>query len=318
MTWLTWRQHRAAAVAALLLCAALGGLLLVTGLSMHTAFGRDGVASCLSTAGRPGCQDVIDGFVAQHIGLNDQLPWLIVVPALVGMFFGAPLLGREFEHGTWKLAWTQSITRTRWIAVQLTGVGALIIALSAGLTVMFAWWRAPLDAIQGRFDPASFSLAGPSFAAAALFAFALGVLAGALLRRTVPAMAATSAGYLAARLTVEACRPHYLAPLTRVIDPVRHDRHGAFTTRDWILHTGWIDRSGHHVTGASQHRIISDAIANGTDLAAYMHQHGIANYVQYQPANRYWPFQLIEAGIFLALAVMLLAAAVWVVRKRTS
>lgn len=61
--------------------------------------------------GRRGCQDVIDGFLGRHIGLNDQLPWLAVVPALVGMLFGAPLLGREFEHGTWRLVWTQRVAR---------------------------------------------------------------------------------------------------------------------------------------------------------------------------------------------------------------
>ncbi len=40
--------------------------------------------------------------------------------------------------------------------------------------------------------------------------------------------------------------------------------------------------------------------------------------VTYQPADRFWPFQLIESGIFLALTLLLLPATWLLVRRRTA
>jgi len=37
---------------------------------------------------------------------------VLAVPLLIGMFWGAPLISREFEAGTFRLAWTQGVTRS--------------------------------------------------------------------------------------------------------------------------------------------------------------------------------------------------------------
>lgn len=312
MWWLSWRQHRAGALTGALLLAVMTTLLITTGLTMHDAYRSDGIAACLPGASAAaGCQSLIDSFTARFTGLNDLLPWLVIVPALIGMFYGAPMIGREFDLGTWKLVWAQDISRRRWFLIRLAIPTAAVLALAATFTALFAWWRQPLDAIQGRFDPTAFDLAGPSFAASALFALSLGVLAGALVRATMPAMALTALGYIAVRVPIEIfARPRYLTPLTRTIDPVAHDKTtGPAITHDWILHTGWIDNHGHHLTDAAKHRLIAQAASAGTDLARYLQAHGIANYVTYQPASRYWTFQAIESGILLGLAAILLAIA---------
>jgi hypothetical protein len=148
--------------------------------------------------------------------LRGALPFIVaIVPALLGLFFGAPLIARELETGTFRLVWTQSVTRKRWLAVKLGLVGIVAMAIGALLTWMANWWATPLDAVnQDRFGVANFSFHGVAPIGYAAFAFALGVTAGVVLRRTVPAMAVTGAGFAAARVAVTYwVRPHLASPV---------------------------------------------------------------------------------------------------------
>ncbi len=140
---------------------------------------------------------------------------LLIVPALVGVFFGAPLVARELEAGTYCLAWTQSVTRVRWLVVKLAVVGLASSLLAGGLSLMVAWWANPINIVnQSRFSPANFGMFGIVPFGYALFAFALGVTINVLFRRMLPAMATTLVGYVAARLAVTVwIRPHFVAPL---------------------------------------------------------------------------------------------------------
>jgi hypothetical protein len=148
--------------------------------------------------------------------LHGALPFIVaIVPALVGLFFGAPLIARELETGTFRLVWTQSVTRKRWLAAKLGLVGIVAMAIGGLLTWMADWWASPLDAMnQDRFGVASFSFHGIAPIGYAAFAFALGVTAGVVLRRTVPAMAVTVAGFAAARVAVTYwVRPNLASPV---------------------------------------------------------------------------------------------------------
>ena len=146
---------------------------------------------------------------------------MIAAPALIGIFWGAPLIGRELETGTDQLAWTQSVTRTRWLAVKLAGVGVASIATAAVLSYLLTWWAGPLDHINGnRFAAMTFSSRDIVPLAYAAFAFALGTTAGLLLRRTIPAMAVTLAVFIGIQILVPtAIRPNLL-PSTTVTFPV--------------------------------------------------------------------------------------------------
>jgi len=156
---------------------------------------------------------------------------VLVVPALTGLFWGAPLIAPELHDGTWRLAWTQSITRTRWLAVKLGLIGAASIAVAGLLSLMVTWWAGPLDRLasldsvyanSGRFNPLLFGERGLAPTGYAAFGFALGVTAGVLLRRTVPAMAVDLGGLAGARLAMTYwIRPHLQAPvhLTLPISP---------------------------------------------------------------------------------------------------
>lgn len=323
MLWLTWRQHRAEVLGGLVLLAALAAVLLVTGLPMHTAYTGQGVAACVAGAAAEDCDVLLEQFTRRYVGLGDLVTLLAVLPALAGVFIGAPLLGRELEHGTWRLAWAQGVTRTRWLAVKLALLTAAVIVLAVGFTAVFTWWRGPLDGIQGRFDGAAYNFEGVAPTAWAVFAFALGTLAGTLARRTIPAMALTFFGYWVVWLPlVLVGRPRFLAPLVRTFDPAvdaakaTAGRSALGAGRDWIMDSGLVDRAGHRLTLAQESAVLRAARgADGT--LAYLHQHGIRSLEVYQPGDRFWTFQLIEAGLLVALAVVLVGVAVWLVHRRT-
>ena len=132
------------------------------------------------------------------------------MPALIGVFWGAPLVARELETGTYRLAWNQSVTRTRWLAVKLGLIGLAAMAAAGLLSLMVTWWSSPIDqalAARGpqraqrrnRFAPLLFGARGIVPIGYAAFAFALGVTVGVLIRRTLPAMATTLAVFVAVR-----------------------------------------------------------------------------------------------------------------------
>jgi hypothetical protein len=144
---------------------------------------------------------------------------LLVIPVLIGMFWGAPLLAREYENGTYRLAWTQGVTRTRWLAVKL-GLGALVSIVVCGLlSLMVTWWWSPLNAVSANpFDPLNFGTRDLTPVGYAAFAFVLGTCAGLLMRRTVPAMFTALAGFAAVRYVMNSwVRPHLMTPLRTVI-----------------------------------------------------------------------------------------------------
>jgi hypothetical protein len=137
---------------------------------------------------------------------------VVVVPGIVGLFWGAPLVAREFETGTWRLAWTQSLTRTRWLAVRLVVLGVASVLFSGLLSFMVTWWSGPVDqANMARY--ASFGQRDLVPLGYAAFAFVLAVAAGALIRRVLPAMALALVAFVSARLAVSHwVRPHLITP----------------------------------------------------------------------------------------------------------
>ncbi|MFI7705564.1 ABC transporter permease [Nonomuraea sp. NPDC049480] len=216
MIWLTWRQFRGSAATVAGILVVLIGALALTGPSLATAY-QAGIAGCTPDNT---CNDFFDRFFEEY-----QLPFLaltlvvLILPALVGLFWGAPLITRELEAGTHLLVWNQSITRRRWLAVKLglTGLAAMAAAGVCGLAV--TWWSDPLDksavSEMAQMSPLVFSARGIAPMAYAAFAFVLGVTVGMLVRRTLPAMALTLAVFATVQFAMPLLvRPHLMPPVS--------------------------------------------------------------------------------------------------------
>jgi ABC-2 family transporter protein len=347
MIWMTWRQFRVQGIVAAAALAVLAVLLAVTGIQLAHMYDSSGLPACL---GHGGCGSLVRSFTSE---LNASalykplffagLAVLYGTPALIGLFWGAPLIAREFEAGTYRLAWNQGVTRTRWLAVKLGLIGAAAMATTGLFSLMISWWASPIDQVVSadsgdgggaagftRLQPLVFDARGIAPVAYAAFAFALGVAFGVLLRRTLPAMAAALASFAAVQIAwPNLVRPHLITPVRQVrpldlnhinelliSDGSNHmtvvsaaDKAGA-----WLLSNSTIGANGRLFTGPAPAACgPSHPFRACTAALARLH---LRQVLTYQPASRFWAFQWYEAAVFLAAAIALAGFCFWWVRRR--
>ncbi|WP_329250266.1 ABC transporter permease [Actinoallomurus sp. NBC_01490] len=352
MIWLTWRQFRAAAGMMAAALIVLAGILTVTGQGLAGDYST-GIAACVTQS--DGCSNFFQQFYHDNL-----MPFLavtavvLVLPALSGLFWGAPLVARELESGTHRLVWNQSITRTRWLAVKLglTGLAAMTAAGLGSLAV--TWWSVPVDkAAAGnapsipRLGPLLFPSRGIVPIGYAAFAVALGVAVGMLVRRSLPAMAITLLVFVVVQVVMPlGVRPHYLSPKRAAIElstttledfgiqqgggPLHLTMKSQVPTDTgaWILSSRLVDASGRTVRGESipvstssgpcaPHRQMQAGQAVSGCLAE-INRLGYRQELVYQPSSRFWTFQWIETAIYSAFALGLAGFGFWHLRRRLS
>lgn len=295
MTWVTWRQHRAQAITCLGVLCALTVYAIVLGTSMRTAFSHDGLAACLARSQGSGCPFAVADFTGEFGSAVNIAFWavLLIAPGLLGVVVGAPLIAQELEFGTWRLAWSQTVPRARWLAAKLVLVTGGLVVFGAAATALITWYRAPMDQLTGRFQHNIYDFEGLVLTSYILSAFGFAVLAGLLLRRSIPAMIAAFVPWLALRLTVEfLLRPHFLAPLT---------------LRENCLNGCQVNTGIVAIPPATGH--IGDWVLSAS-------QAGRQLVITYQAADRFWTFQFIEAGLFVLLTAAALGATIWLLHRR--
>ncbi len=318
MLWVTWRQHRAELLAALAAMAGFAAIIVGTGAQMHSAFDTQGVASCLPVSAPPSCSGVSESFQQQFAGYISFYQWLNLVPLALGIFVGAPLVAREIERNTHLLAWTQGITRTRWMTTKVLVLVAATLLLGAAFTLLMNWWLQPIVAIQGSaLRPSEFDLSGIVSVGYFAAALAIGIAAGTLIRRTLPAMAAAIAAFLLARFgTIGLLRPGFMAPL---VSSATIGSAPPFGPGAWVLHDDLADASGHVFNGRfAIDQLCATVEGSKSAINACFRGHGVVETVTYQPADRFWIFQGIEVAGFVLVAAALLVLSVWWVRRRIS
>jgi ABC-type transport system involved in multi-copper enzyme maturation permease subunit len=312
MAWVTWQQHRAQLFVGLVLLAALGLAALGTHIPISAAYRRDALSDCLPPSARAGCDLIVARFQQEFGAWATAVRGLGVLPALAGLFVGAPLFAREFEQGTYRVAWTQGVTRRGWLLSKsaLLALATIVVGGLASLLVM--WWREPFDALQGRMAPNAFDVEGLVVPAYAVFALTVGVLAGLLLRRTVPAMTATLVVFVATRLIVLVfLRPNLMPPHHQTALPSETVRRAG----DWVLSDTLVDAGGKQVSATREGLAILHAHQASIDPQTYLVSLGWKRLISYQPANRFWTFQMLEGGLFLTLSAAIMALALWLIRR---
>jgi hypothetical protein len=309
MIWVTWRRQRTETLVAAGLLVLLAALLVPTGIEMASAFDHDGLSACLGFQRSQTCAEAIGSFNSRFDSLNSLIAWLTLVPGLIGVLLAAPLV-LELEHRTYRLAWTQSISRARWLAGKL-GL-ALAVALGASLVFMLlvTWWRAPIVRLEGRMDQSVFDSEGTVVFGYTLFALGLAAAVGVVWRRAVASLVVGFVGYFVARVFVDAwLRQRLLSPLTTTY----HVLAGSPSRLDhaWILKEFPSDGSGRPI------RIPIDlcgpppAPGDKPQVGDCLARHGIFMHAVYQPASRFWALQGIETALFGGAALVLLAFAAW-------
>jgi hypothetical protein len=327
MAWVTWRQHRAALAGVAVFLGALAVGLWLAGLTTHHVYAA-AVPAC-HPASSVACGDMITSIIGANGFLANGLI-LQAVPPLIGAFVGAPVLARELETGTFRYTWTQGFGRWRWTLAKLVPLAVAVTAATGALSVLLSWYYQPYFApgyqtmgIPGAspFAPGLFDLRGVAFAAWTLAAFAIGALAGMLIRRVVPAIAATLAAYAALAFAAGGfLRPHYLTPLVTSNPNVPGSA--------WIF-SQWSTKGGKFAFGGYPPDSLLNRFCSSVPSGPYgkgspqafvqcLSQHGYTQWTSYQPASRFWPFQWIEGGWLLALSALLITATVWLVRRRAA
>jgi hypothetical protein len=316
MTWLVWRQHRLQFLVGAALLAAFAVLIVITGVQVANQY-HAAQAAC---AAGQNCRH-LDGLFLGNRAVGFLVIATLGAPALVGLFFGAPLVAAEAEAGTTQFAWMQSVTRKRWLAVKI-GWMLLAAAVWGGvISALVTWWEGPNNAEQlDAFDPGRFDIMGVVPLAYSVFALALGIAAGALLRRVLPAIAVTLAGFIAVRAVVALwLRAHYMSAVT-----VFYQVTGSGYTPSgsyWSLASGILGPNGQAIDQNTNGNVVAGIPVNYLPASCNAPGRGaftpppsctqalahFRGFLTYQPADRYWTFQGIETGIFLALAAALIA-----------
>ena len=320
MIWVAWRQQRVETLIAAVVLALLAALLIPTGLDMASRYDSDGLSACASATRSDGCQQAIQAFTARFDPVMSLIPWLNLIPGVIGIALAAPLL-LELESGTYRLAWTQSITRRRWLAAKL-GLPVLAGVLAAvAMSVLVTWWRTPLDELQGRFENV-FDFEGTVGIGYVLFALGLALAIGVVWRRTVPALIVGFAGYVAVRVFVQSeLRVRYETPLSATW-PARSGSEKPELAKAWILELHPSDRFGNGITPQFDRMQACGTVGNAKGGVKVVDPsclpENLYNHAIYQPASRFWAFQGYETALFGGLAVVLIAFAAWWIHERIS
>jgi hypothetical protein len=367
MIWLSWRQFRAQAITAAAALVVFAIVLAATASHLSSTYDSSGLTTChgatcaglastflqnLSSGGAlvviPGTPDMILYFLGILV--------ILIAPAIIGVFWGAPLIARELEAGTFRLTWNQSITRTRWLTVKLALIGVAAMAVTEAFSLIQAWWAAPIGKAVGlggsssifsetRFGVFVFPTHGITPLGYAAFGFALGVTTGLLARRPIPAMATTLAIFAA----VQAITPLWIRPnlyptshttvtiaaaganVSPSANPKLVLTGGAVPGQPgaWIISSKGVNAAGQpaRTIPAACEQAVSGTLGShrGTTVGPgsatlnnCVASHGIRVAESYQPASHYWPLQWSETGMFLALAVALAGLCFWRLNRRLS
>jgi len=333
MAGVTWRQHRFALAGVAEFLGALSVWLLLIGMPLHHAYAAALAchpASSSACAGLDGAFQGMDNLMAGPLTPGGTL--LQAVPVLIGAFAGAPVLAREMETGTFRYAWTQGFGRWRWALAKLVALAVVLTAAGAAFSVLVSWYYQPYFAtgrkqsmVLGAYQTSPFTwfnLREVAFPAWILIAFTIGALAGMLIRRVVPAIIATLVAY--AGLVVATgglLREHYLTPLVTTSLNVPGT---AWILGQWSTKDGRLAFAGHPSLSLINRFCSSGPAGFGKEgfsfqaVAQCLAQHGYTQWTSYQPASRFWPFEWIEGGWQLALSALLIAATIWLVRRRAT
>lgn len=274
------------------------------------------VTDCLPA--EPFCDALNSQMMKQYATFGQLLPYLGLLSAVIGAFWGAPLLGREYETGTSRLAWTQSVTRRSWMVVKIATLGGLVAIGGAALGLMVTNWLAAFSgfAVPGVLPDLSFTaIRGPAPVGWWLFGFAVGVAAGAVTRRTLGAIAITFAVVIGA-LAVSNLFNATLGE-TQIATAAGLPLSDAVPPGSVIRSYSWIDPAGEEVTQEQIFAMTPSSCGpqDEPSIQECLYRLGYRAEVAYLPPGAYWRVEWLQLIALLGASAFLLAGTVWRVER---
>jgi hypothetical protein len=306
--WVSWREQRTETLIAVGILAVVALLLVPTGIEMARAYDHDGIAACLGAQPSFGCGDAVRSFQDRFNQISNLLGWLTLLPGIVGVLLAAPFIA-QFESGAYRLDWTQSITRRRWIAGKLGLSLGVAVLISLAFIALVTWWRTPLVHLNGRMESSVFDSEGIVAVGYTLFALAVALAVGVVWRRAVAALIVAFMAYFAVRLFVDVWLRQRLTPPLSATWPARKDEL-AVLRHAWVISERPSDRFGNAIVLR-----IGDCPDGNLKACFAAHAPGYIHAV-YEPASRFWAMQLVEFGLFGGIAVALIAFSAWWIDRR--
>lgn len=340
MNWFAFRQLRKQFLIFGILLAAFAVLLIPTGINYWHTY-QHTLASCAQNPANPTCSDLPDNLFTSSADGFIRIAAVLGtfgLPILVGMFLGSPLIAREYEEGTDQLAWTQSVSRRRWLTTKLFWALGFALIYGILLSILVTWWARTLNSLEHyRFVQGHFETQGLMPAIYTIFFTGVGFMTGAWFRKTMVGFALTFGVFvLCMTLFANWIRPHYMRPITVTAKMGPGTLDDKIPTGAWILRRDIVDQNGVVVRDifpaapAQCQKIIQQqqvrtgngivrvkpAPGSGDPIDVCLNAAGFHQIASYQPSYRYWDFQRIEAGIYLGLTALVTGATYWLVLRR--
>lgn len=322
LLWLTWRQHRWPILAGAAVTLGMTVWTLTTADKLHT------LARQNLTNARPQTNDIAASYATY------QMNTVVFLPVLLAVFWGVPMLAREYEQRTLPLAWSQDLSPQRW----LWGKTGILLGLAAAMGTVLAaaseYTAQQYHAYTGRslFDGTAFQAGGWLPLTLGLAWLAVGIAAGAATRRVMPAIAVVAGAWIGRMVLMPRLRTEFMTPVSLVKvfnagSPFGGGRASAANDMGLTDNLApFVDAHGHQISpDVALQQWCAGAPAPGsqprgtveiTDPGPCLQQHGIVGeLVKFQPASRMGTFHLIENGINVGLLVVALGVAWWCVRR---
>ncbi|HVS86140.1 MAG TPA: ABC transporter permease subunit [Gaiellaceae bacterium] len=322
MIWVGWRQQRVETAIAAAMLVLLAAIAIPVGIHMGSVYAHQGLSACTgATKEQPGpCNPLVGAFVTRFSGVNVLFTLATLLPAVAALLFAAPFV-LDLDNGTYRLLWTQSITRRRWVVGKLGLSVAASVAVAGCLIALATWTRAPLDQLNGRMDANTYDVSGIAPIAYALFVLGVAVAIGALWRRTVPALLVAFVVYVVGRAVMDSwLRQRLLAPIKATW---AFGKSGAPNLQHALVIDQFIsDRHGHRLASALVKcgQSSGGLLTHTRQLCAAPVPAGGRSYMTaiYQPASRFWDLQGVEFALVGGIGVLLVLFAAWWTQRRVA
>ncbi len=317
MIWVGWRQQRVETLIVAAMLVLLAAVAIPAGIHMASVYSHEGLSACSGNTNQAVCGLSVGSFLVRFNSLNLLFTWSSLIPALAALLLAAPFV-LDLDNGTYRLYWTQSITRRRWIVTKLLLAVVALIAVTGCLVALATWSRSPIDHLNGRLTTSVYDIEGIVPFAYALFVFGVAVAIGALWRRAVPALLVAFVVYVVGRSFMDSwLRQRLLSPVTATW--LEQNRAGPNLNQALVINQFASNKTGHRLALPAGPCIrTSSGPLSHTSICGQPHPPGTHVYMTavYQPASRFWELQGIEFGIVAGIGVLLVLAAGWWTHRR--